>query len=112
MSGGSLRRRSVGGACDHEDHSGRVCSPSAPSLSERTPPYGILHTAMVLKLREDLIGQAVRNSERFAKQKDKQQGGRRRCIQNKRKNPFQRIGPKRILNATRLREVNTWKYWY
>lgn len=75
MSGGSLRRRSVGGACDHEDHPGRVCSPSVPSLSERTPPYGILHTAMVLNRRKDVIGQAVRNSERFAKQKDKRGGG-------------------------------------
>lgn len=74
MSGGSLRRRSVGGACDHEDQPGRVSSPSGPSLGERTPPYGILHTAMVLNRRKDVIGQAVRNSERFAKQKDKQQG--------------------------------------
>lgn len=53
---------------------GRVCSPSGRCLGERTPPYGILHTAMVLNRRKDVIGQAVRNSERFAKQKDKQQG--------------------------------------
>lgn len=35
-----------------------------------------LHTAMVLNRRQrDVIGRAVRNSERLAKQKDEQQGG-------------------------------------
>lgn len=112
MTSGSLRQRIVGGACDREDHPGRVSSLSAPSLSKRTPPYGILHTAMVLNRQKNVIGQAVRNPERFAKQKDKQQGGRQRCIQNNRKNLFQQLGPKPIFNATHLREVNVWKYGY
>lgn len=45
-------------------------------LSERTPPCGVLHTAMVLSRRKDAIGQAARNLERFGKQKDEQRGGR------------------------------------